>query len=690
MLFCETAGTALQDVEDLAVFVSQLAALGIAAHIPASGLPAGLPRNARYDVAPHLSEARPGPEDRLVLLAAHRLTDDRLVELRRLAGPDPVPSTAIGAFASRQAVVGTRAKLSYLFGRDPEILDLGPETEARAGSPVFGALPPASGRPPARKRLLLVAPPLDEPAEARALVGLALSSGIAPAILTDGESKQAWTDLHGNVLPVFHLGEVLPAGLARLFDIAAYFAPLPSSYRAQSLLANMIRRGVAVIDGTPRHEIAAGLDGLIPGPPDISTLARFLPDRILPNLARLAREGRRSTAAKRFAPDPVLAALGLADASSRAASRPAIARRGDRPAGRRVAFMPTNGIGLGHAQRCARIAACLTDTTRAVFAAFPGCMGLVRSHGFDVMPLVSRSALHALPYENDLPNYLRLRALTREADALVFDGGYVFDSVYRTILESGIPGIWIRRGLWQNAQDNSLMLDREKAFTRVIVPGEAFPELDRDYSRGPHLRHVGPIVAGAERSARRRPALREALAGRFRPFAQLVVSLLGAGVAADRSAQIQALAAMFERRADVLHLVVVWPSAVLHPSWFGWRNTRIVKTRRAGMLASAADLLVSAAGYNSFLEILYGRLPAIFIPQMGPFMDDQRARARAAVDRDLAVLVEPTDLVTLDRMVGRMLDGEAEALRARLAGHVLPAPGTAAAARAIEEALDER
>ena len=99
-------------------------------------------------------------------------------------------------------------------------------------------------------------------------------------------------------------------------------------------------------------------------------------------------------------------------------------------------------------------------------------MGLVKSHGFDVMPLIGRSQLHAQSHEHDLANYLRLRALCAGARTLVFDGGYIFDSVYRTVLEGGVSGVWIRRGLWQGSQDNSVALDREKAFERVIVPRE--------------------------------------------------------------------------------------------------------------------------------------------------------------------------------------------------------------------------
>ena len=304
------------------------------------------------------------------------------------------------------------------------------------------------------------------------------------------------------------------------------------------------------------------------------------------------------------------------------------------------------------------------------------------------MPLIARSALHAQAHENDLANYLRLRALANDARALVFDGGYIFDSVYRTILDNGVTGIWIRRGLWRSEQDNAVALDREKAFSRVIVPTEAFEELNVPYSFGAHVRNTGPIVQRVALDAARRAALRADLAVRYGlSFDRLVITKLGAGVAADRAAQIQAICGILERRADVLHLVVVWPTAALEPGWFNWSRSRVVTTLHAATLAAAADLCVSAAGYNSFHELLYSGVPTIFMPQEAPFMDDQRARAVAARERGLAGLVQPHELMTLEREIGRFIDGgEGSEVRRRLAALDLPPLGNAEAAAMIEEA----
>lgn len=685
MLCCETGGATAQDVEELAVFVSQLDALGMPARVDVRSVPDGLNRNAQFDLAAYLSDCPLGTGDRVALLGANRLTDQRLSHLRRLAGPGVRECLAFGAFPSRQALIGAKAKLSYVFGQDPQVFDLGAgprnHGEVNRGCPVFGV--PRRAAPAAAPRLLVVAPRLQDHAEASALIALGLSAQFDTAVLTDGRTKHQWIAGHGARIALYHFGEILPSGLAERIDICVSFAPLQHNYRLQCLIANLAISGGALVDATPGHVIAQGGDAFIRGPVDLRGLASFVASEIVPNLGQIGTQVRESQFAARSCAGPVLDFL-RAEARPRPAPRPVEA-----PA--RVVFMPTNGVGLGHAQRCALVAAEL-DRARAdpVFATFPSCAPLVKSRGFDVMPLIGRSALHAQTHENDLANYLRLRSLTTGARTLVFDGGYVFDSVYRSILENRLRGVWLRRGLWQEAQDNAIALDREKAFTRVIVPSEAFDELNAAYSHGDHLRVVGPIVQRAHLGHDARRALREALTARFeREFDRLVVSLLGAGVAADREAQTQALCGMMERRPDVLHLIVAWPTATLQPVWFGWSNSRVVRTQRAGVLAAASDLCISAAGYNSFHEALYNAIPAIFIPQMGAFMDDQRARARAARERALAGCVEPNQLMTLEREIARFLDeGKVEDLRARLAALVLPEPGAAQAARLIEDVSD--
>jgi hypothetical protein len=316
--------------------------------------------------------------------------------------------------------------------------------------------------------------------------------------------------------------------------------------------------------------------------------------------------------------------------------------------------------------------------------AFPSCVPLVEGRGFPCVPLVQKSPDHPEEFANDIVNFVRLRRTLRATDHLVFDGGYVFDSIYRAIHETGCTATWIRRGLWRPGQVADAPIERERAFARVLVPEEAFPELNVDYSRGAHVQRVGPIVQPPPATSRE--ALRARLAETFGiAFDTLVVTMLGGGVASDRTAQVQAIAGLLEPRAGCLHLVVVWPTSRVAPGMSGWRNTRLVRTQASISLAVAADLVVSAVGYNTFHELLYTRTPAIFIPQVAAYLDDQERRARAASDRGLAETVLAHEFLLLERRIGDILDrGKGEALRRALSELELPATGNLAAARLIE------
>lgn len=696
MLYCDVARQDDAAFDDLVVFVDQLNAAGRPARLGPRSVPGDAVRSHRFDAAPHLGRTTPAADDMLVLLGADAPDDGGLALLHRTAAraagadaetgapPDAAPCYALGRFETEQARVGARARLSYALGREPVVERLADPAQR---GPVFGVASPA-GRAGGDDvpTVLIAGPRLEDPDEGRALRSLAVTGAAAGGgrmrvvVLTDGRSKADWRARHGDVVAVYRHGEALPASLARRVAVLAAFSAPADSYRHACLVANLVVAGAALIDCTDDHALARGSDAFVRGPLDIAGLGAFLRDAIVPNLDEIGRAVRASGHAGRVAPDRVLSFL----PSPSPAEAPGAAEDGP-------VFVPTNGVGLGHAQRTSLIAAELGGA-RPTFAAFPSCMPMLQGYGFDVMPLVGRSPLHAAEHENDLLNYVRLRALTRPPRAaggrrtLVFDGGYVFDSIYRTILENDLRGVWIRRGLWQGAQDNAIALDREKAFDRVIVPREAFPELDHAYSLGDHVRAVGPVVQRLAPDADRRAALRARLAERYGPFERLTVTMLGGGVAADRRAQLAAICGMMERRSDTLNLIVVWPTATVEAGSFAWRNTRVVKTHHASVLVAACDLFVSAAGYNSFHEALYNRVPTVFLPQMAAMMDDQRARAAAAAERGLAAMVEPHELLRLDRTVTRFLDGgEAEAVRVRLAALELPETGNARAARLIEE-----
>ena len=687
MIYVEPSEVVAAGLNDAAVLVAALVDAGLPAAVLRSSLCGDLGFNAAYDFARHVA---PGPvtaDDLIFIPNAQAMPDDRLASLRRIA-QGGAQSVAAGVFKDLQTELAARARLGYALGREPELFRLSDATGTlleHTAAPVFGIERGRTPRSDGRLRVLLVDPKIENAVAVRGLQALAASRKLRTTVLTNGKAKTALL-AKGAGLPVYHYAEAPPGALVRGTDVAVFFGPLPKGYRLRMLLADMAVSDVGLLDASDGFQLRKFDTAFVPAPADPAALAAFLVSEILPNLGDLERLTAQSRTAGLSRKTRSALAERL-DGPDVTPARPKTRNSPDTAGARRVVFMPTNGVGLGHAQRCSLIASSMDRTkTEPVFAAFPSCAKLLKSYGFDVMPLVGKIGLHAEQLANDIVNYTRIDDLVATSSAFVFDGGYVFNSVFRAILGSATPSVWIRRGLWQTGQDNSLALEREKIFDRVIVPREAFEELNAAYSNSDRVVDVGPVVQHTELGTEERAALRASLMDRFgRSFTSLVVTMLGGGVAADNTAQTIALAAMLARRTDTLHLVVVWPTSTVDPGLFGWPNTRVVKTHRAGILAAAADLYVSAAGYNSFHEALYNRIPTIFIPQMAAYMDDQRARAAAAAERGLAILIEPSEIMALESAVTRSLDGGAETLRLQLADCDLPKRGNEAAAKLVSD-----
>ncbi len=670
----------------LILFALQLEKRGHTVAIDRRFMADDITKQNKYEMAPFLADIADVSPTCVIVIGADAVSEEAQTLLADIQCENDTPIWALGYFNDLQSELNARNKLAFATGREPKLLNLNvqfePSLHADPISPLvteIASLPAQSSDASSQVFVYIPFEELEESDETLNQISVVnYSPNITLHLMTNAKGKDYIRNSRYADLSVFSYGELPPTDLLHYFDVLVFYGANVPGERMAALAVNSMGAGKVVIDCTESYGFVSAGAPVLKGPRNPSVLLGYLQDTVIKNRKEIGDRIRKSDWLRQFDILTLERELGI-----KPGQQPILER------GAQTLFFPTNGNGLGHAQRCTVIAAEMTSDHACCFAAFPSCVDMVQKRGFSCLPMVPRSPEHSEEYASDLVNFLRLRSVFRCGDQLVFDGGYVFDSVYRLITKLQNPAVWIRRGLWRPEQINPIALERERAFSKVIVPTEAFSELNTDYSWGDHVFRIGPIVQNNTLTAKDIRAVRDKLGAELgRDFDTLVVSMLGGGVASERTAQTQLLCSLLERRRGCLHLIVAWPNAFVSSTLYGWENSRVVNTLHALDFCQAADLCISAAGYNSFHEILYARVPAILIPQSAPYLDDQERRASAAFERGLAGLVRENGLLTLEREVCAFLDdGKSALVRNALRDHNLPETGNKEAARLIEEGL---
>lgn len=681
MILVEAGARDSHAFEGKVLFAQQLADLGFPVVIDAETLPEKMNRALRYDIAGLLGDPEVLSLATVIVLGADALVETTMNRLRELMEGSTASLHAIGRFDTTQSEIHARTRLAYSTGQEPQVIDLlkmqTGSLPVDATSPlVFSKSAVADLSTPPRLTVVLPDDVVDAATTLPLLAAIDTMPGLTLRALVSGRQKEEMRRSRYASLSSLHYSELYPAELASTSDIVAFYGKSIPGERMALYAAAMIGAGKPVIDATEGSLLQKSQAPALVAHQDLGALPPFIESTVLPNAREIAESAQASPWARGRDVSVLLAQLGLKIPAPEKASSKSNAK---------TVFFPTNGHGIGHARRCSLIASELSQPEAATFTAFPSCISMIEARGFPVLPLVPRSDVHSNKYASDLITTRRLGRLVGPSDHLVFDGGHVFDSILHTISKTGCKASWIRRGLFRAGQLGTLQTDREALFDQVITPQECFDELNSEEVFRAGLKPVGPIVdilQDADPQAQRK-ALTETLGIEYD---KLVVTMLGSGFSTERSAQLNALCLQLESRPDVLHLVVVWPGASVAPTVFQWNRTRVVRTLSSIDLCLAADFVISAAGYNSFHELLYNKVPAIFVPQVAPQLDDQARRAGAAAERGLALSVVADDFLTLERHVAEWLDTDKTSeVRKALEDVDLPEPGNARAAQLIEQ-----
>jgi hypothetical protein len=395
------------------------------------------------------------------------------------------------------------------------------------------------------------------------------------------------------------------------------------------------------------------------------------------------RQSRQGSAlvGQRFGPAAHVARLrGLIGRPRRSVRAVSVPRRK-----RRILFVTSNGVGIGHLSRMLAVARRCPQPLEPVFLTLSQAIRIVREQGF----LVEYLPFHGL-LGCDIQHWNRcLREEINELIAfydppvLVFDGNVPYQGLVDALGDnSDVWAVWCRRGMWQAGRGRDAIA-RERHFDAVVEPRDLAERFDRGLTAQSRSRTrvVEPIRLLDESDLLSRRQARDALGiSSTRPA---VLLQLGAGNNYDYVPLRRSAIAVLRERYDADVRVAEWPIAE-EPLELP-EGARSISEFPMSRYTRAFDLIISAAGYNSFHEVLLAGVPAIFVPNEHPQQDDQLARARFVEHQDFGACVRAREIYRLSACIERLLAPGERRRIARRCATLERGNGAAEFARLIEE-----
>jgi UDP:flavonoid glycosyltransferase YjiC (YdhE family) len=362
-----------------------------------------------------------------------------------------------------------------------------------------------------------------------------------------------------------------------------------------------------------------------------------------------------------------------------------LALRRERQPRQRVLFLSSNGIGMGHLTRLLAVARRCERSIEPVFLAMSQAAKVVEDYGF----LVEFTA-HHLYLDLDVERWNRaLREQLNEmvafydARALLFDGNVP----YRGLIDArndnpSVPFLWCRRGMWLPGA-GQVALERAREFDAVLEPRDLAENYDRGETayHAERRRQMDPILLLDRHELLERAAARAELG--LDPDRPAILIQLGSRNNYDYGELFEVAHAHLRQRYDVQIAVAEW----LIAERISNLPAQVIRLQAYPLCRyfRAFDGAISAVGYNSYHELIYHGLPAIFVPNEHPSMDDQLMRALFAERRGLGFCVQTFEPYRVRRAIDRLMDPTERAAIALRCRALATGNGAAAAAELLAE-----
>ena len=159
---------------------------------------------------------------------------------------------------------------------------------------------------------------------------------------------------------------------------------------------------------------------------------------------------------------------------------------------KRLLFVATNGIGLGHITRLMAIAERMSGDVEPIFITRSAGSHLInqRGHATDYIPWPVKIGVTDMSWNRAYSQELLAAIEFFDVAAIVFDGTYPFPGLVDVAaVRRDLAWIWVRRAMWRDG--HRLDAELQSGFDMIIEPGE----LAHDEDHGPTRSMPGPITS---------------------------------------------------------------------------------------------------------------------------------------------------------------------------------------------------